>query len=386
MKKISIAQLNKNLPDFKNTSESKDKIILRWLREWLNVELEAGKIKAGDFMPPKGEIAELLGVSAATVQNAIRYAEDLGYFQSKQRVGTRISGILDASGIGSENKKFQKTDTKKDSAKAEIKNLIVELGLKVGAKLPSSRIIAHSIGTSHNTVRLALETLVLEGFLIQKFYKKREKSWFLHSPIVLSTKEKRFQSSNIVTSRTLCKKLEGELKNYIINNFKIGDRIPTNAQLASIFGVSLKTVNDCLKNLQKTGLVAARRGQYGTFFLGKHIGNEKSEKSIFMTGRKNEAQTQEQPQNFQYAWEKAVIQIKKHIEKKYEVGDKIPTIKEFSAIFSVGTNTIRHAINELCEAGILHTQRGKFGGTYIAELPDDVPETYKWLAFNPKQI
>jgi len=386
MKKISITQLNKNLPDFKNTSDAKDKIILKWLREWLNAELEAGRIKAGDFIPPKNEIAQLLGVSAATVQNAIRYAEDLGYFQSKQRVGTRVSGILDAEGIGSENKKFQKTDTKKDSAKIEIKNLIVELGLKVGAKLPSSRIIAHSIGTSHNTVRLALETLVLEGFLVQKFYKKREKSWFLHSPIVLSAKEKRFQSSNIVTSRTLCKKLEGELKNYIVNNFKIGDKIPTNAQLARIFGVSLKTVNDCLKSLQKTGLVAARRGQYGTFFLGKHIGDEKSEKSIFMTGRKNEAQTQAQPQNFQYAWEKTILQIKKYIEKKYEVGDKIPTIKEFAVIFGASTNTVRHAINQLCAAGILHTQRGKFGGTYIAELPDETPETYKWLALNPKQV
>ena len=50
MKKISISQLNKNLPDFKNTSDAKDKIILKWLCEWLNAELETGKIKAGDFL------------------------------------------------------------------------------------------------------------------------------------------------------------------------------------------------------------------------------------------------------------------------------------------------------------------------------------------------
>ncbi len=378
MKKIPLSQFNKNLPDFKNSAEPKDKTVLKWLCNWITAELKTGGVEVGDFIPSKTEIAKLLGVSPATVQNAIRYAEDLGYFQSKQRVGTCIS---DATGIfGGGN--FQKSHTKKDSAKIEIKNLIIELGLEIGAKLPSSRIIARSIGTSHNTVRLALDTLVLEGFLIQKFYKKREKSWFLHSQITLSAKEKKFRNSHIVAGRTLCKKLEIDIKNYIINNFKIGDKIPTNLEISHLFNVSLKTINDCLKNLQKTGLVIARRGKYGTFFLGKHIGSDKNEKSIFMTGPKKEVPVQ----NFQYSWEKVVVQIKKYIGKKHEAGDKILTIKEFAELFNVSTNTVRHAVSQLCSTGILHTQRGKFGGTYIADLPDETPETYAWLALNPNQI
>lgn len=384
-KRIPIAQLNFDIPNFKESpkgsTSSKDKIILEWLCNWISEGFKTGALTSGDFLPPKAEIAQLLGVSAATVQNAIRYAEDLGHVQSKQRVGTCVLDVCKKGEEGTEGEKFQKSYSKKDDAKNEIKNLIVELGLDVGAKLPSSRVIAQSIETSHNTVRLALTTLVSDGILVQKFYRQREKSWFLNSEIITGAKEKKLYEPKRVANKTLCKKLENEIKNYIINNFKIGDKIPTNAQMASIFKVSLKTVNDCLKNLQKNGLIIPRRGQYGTIFVGKHIGAEKNEKSIFMTPHKKEVQSQ----NFQYAWEKTMAQIKKHIEKKYELGDKIPSIKEFATLFSTSTNTVRHAIKELCASGILHTQRGKFGGTYIAQMPDETPSTYSWLALNPKQ-
>lgn len=375
MRKIPISQLNKNLPDFKNSAISKDKLILNWLCAWLKAEFAEGKISPCDVLPPKVEIAKLLNVSSSTVQNAIRYGEDLGHFQSKQRVGTCVLNLMEKK----ENK-FEKANSKKDVAKLEVKKLILNLGLEIGSKLPSSRTIAAEIGTSHNTVRLALESLVMDEILVQKFYKKREKSWFLNSEINLTQVEKKFTNSKGVTNDTLPKKLENLIKNYIINNFKIGDKIPTNAQLAVIFNVSLKTVNDTMKILQKTGLVHSRRGQYGTIFLGKHIGGEKHEKSIFMSGHKKE----QAGTNFQYSWEKIVGQIKKYIEKNCEIGDKTPSIKEFATLFSTSTNTIRHAISELCEVGILHTQRGKFGGTYVTALPEETQETYAWLALNPK--
>ena len=167
-------------------------------------------------MPSKMELAELLGISSATVQNAIRFGEDMGYFSSKQRVGTLVINPKDKN---ADKFRVQKSYSKKDSAKLEIKNLIIELNLQKGSKLPSSRTIAREIQTSHNTVCLALENMVMEGILEQKYYKKGEKSWFLTKNIELSSNEKKYTASRIVKNKTLTEKFEKNIKNYILTNF-----------------------------------------------------------------------------------------------------------------------------------------------------------------------
>ena len=372
MKKISLSKFNKNLPNFENRTQTKDKIILNWLCGWVESSLKSGEVEEGDIMPSKQELAELLKVSSATLQNAIRHAEDLGYFYSKQRLGTFVSDPKN------KKTKFKKSFSKKDSAKSEIKNLIIELGLTEGSKLPSSRAIAREISTSHNTVCLALETLVEEGFLEQRFYKKNEKSWFLVQDIELSQNEKKYSLSRTVKNKTLAEIHEKTIKNYIVNNFEIGAKIPTTKELSKMFSLSIKTLSDIMQSLARKGVISSRRGKYGTIYEGRHIGEIKSEKSLFMSGVRNKSQTPK----FQYRWENAASEIKKYIFKNCEIGDKTLTVQEFAQKLNVSTNTVRRAIKELIGQGFLHIQRGRFGGIYVTDFPEDVPKTYKWLALN----
>ncbi|MBQ3102134.1 GntR family transcriptional regulator [bacterium] len=372
MKKIPLSKFNKNLPNFENRTQTKDKIVLNWLCNWVENSLKSGEIEEDDLMPSKQELAELLKISSATLQNAIRHAEDLGYFYSKQRLGTFVSNPKN------KKTKFKKSYSKKDSAKSEIKNLILELGLTEGSKLPSSRAIAREIATSHNTVCLALETLVKEGFLEQRFYKKNEKSWFLVQEIELTQNEKKYSLSRAVKNKTLAEIHEKTIKNYIVNNFEIGAKIPTTKELSKMFSLSIKTLSDIMQSLAKKGVISSRRGKYGTIYEGRHIGEIKSEKSLFMSGVRNKSQTPK----FQYRWESAAGEIKKYIFKNCEIGDKTLTVQEFAEKLNVSTNTVRRAINELVNQGFLHIQRGRFGGIYVTDFPEDVPKTYKWLALN----
>ena len=75
-------------------------------------------------------------------------------------------------------------------------------------------------------------------------------------------------------------------------------------------------------------------------------------------------------------------EIKKYIFKNCEIGDKTLTVQEFAEKLNVSTNTVRRAIKELINQGFLHIQRGRFGGIYVTDFPEDVPKTYKWLALN----
>ncbi len=45
-------------------------------------------LKENTLLPKKSDLAYYLGVSVGTVQNAIRFVEDAGYLESKQRIGT----------------------------------------------------------------------------------------------------------------------------------------------------------------------------------------------------------------------------------------------------------------------------------------------------------
>ena len=109
MKKISILKFNKNLPDFNSSELSKEKLVLNWLIKILDSEFKKKEITSGEILPSKGELAELLGVSSATIQNAIRFGEDMGYFSSKQRIGTLVINPKDKN---SEKFKVQKSYSK----------------------------------------------------------------------------------------------------------------------------------------------------------------------------------------------------------------------------------------------------------------------------------
>lgn len=52
-------------------------------------------------------------------------------------------------------------------------------------------------------------------------------------------------------------------------------------------------------------------------------------------------------------------------------GEALPSERELALRFSVSRDTVREAIKALADAGYLHSRRGRYGGTFVAEsLPD----------------
>src|SRR5574344_2516123 len=88
--KLSAKDISKQLPDLKNTFESKTTIISEWIIDWIKEELKSGKIQEKNLLPKKEEFAYLFGVSVGTIQNSLRIVEDKGFVESKQRIGTII--------------------------------------------------------------------------------------------------------------------------------------------------------------------------------------------------------------------------------------------------------------------------------------------------------
>ena len=133
IKKINLQKLNLTAPDLKNPKESKATVISKWMSLWIEKALKENLIKPNMLMPSKAEFAYFLGVSVGTIQNAIRNLEDLGYVESKQRIGTLIRGKQPAESA------IRKLTSKREMAIAAIINFITSNKMKAGSILPSSR-------------------------------------------------------------------------------------------------------------------------------------------------------------------------------------------------------------------------------------------------------
>lgn len=361
LKKLSINEISANLPELKNISESKAVAIGKWLIS----EIENCKyIKANSLLPTKPELAYLLGVSIGTIQNALRYVEDLGYVESKQCIGTIIRDRKNSES------NIRKLTSKREIAINSIKKLICENNIKIGSLLPSSRIISTQIGCSANTTRLALEYLGTQGIIEHKFKNSKESGWIL----------KNFDfdfEDNFSENITLVKKVENDLKAYITANLKIGDKLPAHAELSEKLSASIKTIHDALKSLIDEGILLARRGRYGTTIIkmpNSDISSTKKETSIFAPA----------PDTAFYYYEKTQNHIKKMIAENYEIGAKLPSILEFSKQLDLSPNTIRKAFHNLAKEGYLAFSRGRYGGTFVIDIPDTDEQAFKWLAVNPK--
>ena len=51
LRQISTNEISLNLPDLKNIEEAKAAAISKWLMEWIDKDLECGKISAGNLLP-----------------------------------------------------------------------------------------------------------------------------------------------------------------------------------------------------------------------------------------------------------------------------------------------------------------------------------------------
>ena len=196
------------------------------------------------------------------------------------------------------------------------------------------------LNLSGATIRAALNNLVLDNILI-----KKENNFIINSLEFITTE---------VQTKSLSEKVAERLQNELSNISNEG-RIPSNKELAKSFGVSIKTIHDAVKILTKKGILYSRRGQYGTMLI------------------KN-------TENKMYFYEEIELKIKHYIDQNSEIGSKLPSMVEFAKMFDVSTKTIKKALNNLAYDGYVTFTRGRYGGTFVVDIPQSVNESYKWLA------
>lgn len=369
LKKLSVNDISVELPDLKNIFESKSVVIADWLISWIDKDLKSGKIAEMNLLPSKEELAYRLGVSIGTIQNSFRYIEDKGYVESKQRIGTMVKDRRKSAPL------IRKLTSKRDICVDLIKKYILDKKIKVGQKIPSSRVLANLIGISPNTTRLALENLSSMGILEHNLKTSNEISWILKNNKFAYPKT----NLSILNNETLVEKVEKDLEYYISKNLKVGDKLPAHEKLSSELKVSIKTIHDALKSLINRGILLAHRGRYGTTVIkipGQETTIMKRENSIFASAQDTAF----------YNYEKTQNHIKSMIGEKYPINSKLPSIKDLSKELDLSPNTIRKALNNIAEEGYLRFVRGRYGGTFVIDIPDTSAQSFKWLAVNPKYV
>lgn len=368
--RIDVSMLPKEIPDFHAPGATKDSLIAEWLKDWIGGSMKAGKLTENHLLPRKGDIAQYLGVSVGTVQNAIRFVEDEGYVESKQRIGTLVRNVEDSK------LRMRKQTSKRDQAVQAVKQLIVDKSYQPGESLPSAREIAKMIGSAPNTTRLALEFLSSQNILESRGTRGNKANWGLKE---IPEMEKDVTICAI-ESETLIDQLERDLKKLIADRFEINDKLPSHLELADLFKVSIKTVHDAMKRLSDQGIVRSKRGRYGTYIV------RKPDTTKFFSPADNNIFLPAQDASF-YNYEKVEQHLKMLITQNYQVGDKLPSMGKLSEQLDVSSNTIRKALQNLSKESVVTFARGRYGGTFVTSLPqvDDV-KSFTWVSINPETI
>lgn len=365
--KISIFPISK--PDFKKLSGTKEMIIFEWLSNWIVENLKSGEIKENNLLPLKADLAYYFGVGEGTVQNAIRRLEDNGLVVSKQRIGTLI-----ASRKG--NPEMVKLTSKREKTVLQIKKHIWENGIKPNTMLPSMKKLVEILGVKRNTLRSALDYLAMQGIIKSVESEEDNKLWLVISEL----KETDITENQVdIVSDTLVQKISAKIEKYIVENLEVGERLDAISVWAKRFNVSDKTVYDAVQMLCDRGIITARRGRYGTVVLKRPNSSEfqpAKETSIFMPAEQAAVYSYQRIENF----------IRNKIKSEYEIGQKLPSMQQMSELMDVSTNTIRKAIMQIASEGYVRLVRGRFGGIYVMDIPEEAEQSFKWLAVNPQYV
>ena len=359
---INIKDIEFELPNLKNSEESKFITRGKWMIQWINEDLKSGKIQSGDVLPPKPDFAYLLGVSIGTVQNAIRYIEDMGLVESKQCIGTLIK---------TSDNVIRKLTSKRDVSVEKIKKFIKLKGFEIGQLLPPTRVIAKETNCTINTTRTALEYLVTVDIIKKN---PKYKGWVLN--------KKDFLVDEAISTQTMVNLVSKNLESYITKNLKTGDKIPSHSVLAKELKTSMRTVHDALDILKNKGIILPRRGKYGTYVIKMP---QNCQQTSQQTSQNLECSIFASAQDTAfYHYEKIQSMLKKMIAKDYNIGDKLPSISEVAKMFDVNANTIRKAFHNLSKEGYLVFSRGRYGGSFVIDIPEVEQQTFKWIAVNPQ--
>ena len=331
---ITVSEMAPHIHHFSRDENKVDKIFL-WLKSWIKESIKNNKIKYGDKLPLKGDLAFHIGVSTGTIQNVYRRLEDYGLVESKQRIGTFITN--------NNNKNNPKMTSRKDSTIETLK-IFIKNNYQQGEKLFSTRKLGEILEISSTTIQLALQNLTYENILIKKnkyYYVKRTN-----------------YTIKQIENKTLAEKTAEKIEKYIQTTNNKEKKIKSHKEFSKMYNVSLKTIHDALKILSKKGIIYSRRGKYGTTLANEN--------------------TEQKP----YFYEEIEAKIKHHIAKNCNIGDKLPTIENFSKTFKVSTKTIKRALDNLFDDGYITFTRGRSGGTFVTDIPTMNKENYKWLAIS----
>ncbi len=338
-RRITVAEMAPHVHIFLPNENKVDKISA-WLEKWIISELKSGKIKFNDYLPKKGDLACHIGVSLGTMQNVYRTLEDKGLIESRQKIGSYIKD-------NTSGKNIEKLTSKREVVCEEIKKYITENKYKQGEYLVSARKLSEIISVPFATVMVSLNRLVSEGIIEKK-------------PNGFLVKTVDFEVKNL-EQQTLTEKIAEHINRYIKKNLKPGDKLPSNNAMADMFNVSVKTIHDAVKILSVAGIIKTRRGYYGTVVTR----NDKED-------------------NVPYYYEQVEQSIKKYIAENSKVGDKLPSIKNFVEVFNVSAKTIKNALDNLEADGYINFVRGKYGGTFVLNIPTVYEKGYTWLALSPE--
>lgn len=266
-----------------------------------------------DIMPDKKEVSKYLGLSIGTVQNAYRILEDKGLVQSKQRIGTVIT-----------TKQFNKQSSKRDCCLKLIKEYMKKNNTKEIKALPSARKLAKELKMSLNTVCSAINLLkdgadgASKMTLVEKTEKDIEKDIMknykigenipslnvlaekynvsiktIHDAIqslasrkILSVHRGRYGTTVINMPNKISvkkedtifasakeaefyfyEKIQANIKKLIINEYNVGDKLPSIKLLAQVMDINPNTVRHALKILEEDGYITFQRGRYGGAFV-----------------------------------------------------------------------------------------------------------------------
>jgi DNA-binding GntR family transcriptional regulator len=367
---LAVSHLPKSKPDFEEPGATKDTLIASWLSSWISTGLANGSLTTQHMLPKKADIAQYLGVSVGTVQNAIRYIEDDGHVESKQRIGT----VLRVAEGGADNR-MRKQTSKRDQAVVAVRHLIVERGLQPGEPMPSARQVAKLIGSAPNTTRLALEYLASIKILHSQGVRGNKANWFVETIPTLDAGE----TVQKIESHTLIDHLERDLKAMIAAEFKETDKLPSHLQLAQRFQVSIKTIHDAMRRLCDQGIIHSKRGRYGSYVLRLPEGLITTEdEALFVPVEE---------QSF-YNYQRVEGHLKAILAQHYQVGDRLPPMGKLAEDLNVSSNTVRKALQNLGEQGYVSFTRGRYGGSFVAKLPKVSPQDpgFAWLSVNPVTV
>lgn len=335
-RRIVVSEMAPHVHNFKY-NENKVTKIADWLKDWIDMSLQSGKIKPYDFLPLKGDLAFHIGVSLGTMQSVFRLVEDSGYIESKQRIGSYISDR-------NKDEKTEKLTSKREIACEKIKKYIKEKKYNMGDSLDSIRKIGQETGMAPSTIRIAINTLISAGII--------ERNGKIFVIKTLNIKE------NDVKNLTLAQKIADKIEKKLSTGIR---KLPSNIALAEELKVSVKTIHDALKILSKKGLVLTKRGQYGTVIVQPNSAREL------------------------YLYEESEREIEHYITDNCKIGDKLPPIQTFSNMYRVSVKTIKKALDNLESEGYVRFMRGRYGGTFVTDMPD-LKENYTWLALSPDFI